>query len=72
MKCPRSDDGKRCCPSPRTLTGELGLRPSHLETATWLVGSPGNGHPGPQWPHTPETAMPGGGGAGNRHSTDLC
>jgi hypothetical protein len=41
------------------------LRPSHLETATGVVGSPGNGHPSPQWPHTPETAMWVGGGWGN-------
>eukprot|EP01051_Picozoa_sp_SAG22_P029911 SAG22_NODE_11323_length_490_cov_0.941176_2_plen_86_part_01 len=28
-----------------TLTRDPGLRPSHLETATWVAGSPGNGHP---------------------------
>ena len=43
---------------------------SHLETATLVAGSPGNGHPGPKWPHTPETAIPVGGLAGNRHTTE--
>eukprot|EP01046_Picozoa_sp_COSAG06_P014110 COSAG06_NODE_865_length_11872_cov_1867.177610_4_plen_177_part_00 len=47
-----------------TLTRDPGLRPGHLETATWLAVSPGNGHPGPQWPHVPETAIVGGGVCG--------
>ena len=33
-----------------TLTCATGPRPSHLKTATWVAGSPGNGHLGPIGP----------------------
>jgi hypothetical protein len=32
------------CATRWTLTCATGPRPSHLKTATWVAGSPGNGH----------------------------